>query len=1025
MKRYLTIMLLLFAFMGAKAEDIPVSTAAEFRDAVTNHPTACIKLKADIDLSSIGTVTTTFRGIIDGEEITIDSENNEVKVFHSLGTSSKRTKHPIFKTIEGARFRNLIIRNFRLEWDDDDIGAVACTARGCQFNQIVVAEVSVFNDDDEAGAIVGKAENCDFRNVRGMGNDVTVDGNRAGGFVGLSYNSIYCDCSNSAYSTVYSDGSWGVAYAGGFVGESNSDQFVFCINFAAVGGLDDRIGGIVGYSSMSYFTNCSNSGCIMHCEESDFINTTNAMKKAMDEQLTDAYLASIQADLEKHYEKQNFNLKTAFITFVGMIYTGIATFGVEIALMSLMSGGLAPFVATITVIVAGFTTTIISLIDATIGAHDEIGGIAGGCNGTAFNTCANYGTLLCRDSGVGGIAGELDGDPASKGNSFVNCLNAGKVQGANNIGGIVGFGSNLDRIDHCLNVGELICKGTGGKCNPIIGDGSMTTLNKNYYLSDKYDNTQIEKIPVTATMLKDGSVAGLLNDGSENGLWHQSDEYPVPDPSCEEPDLKELNDVFVISSLKDLDALRTAVNNGLQDTYTVYISEDIDCGTDDWEPIGTTANPFMGTCYGGGHTISNLNINGISTDGKSKNGLGFFGVAGINTIVRDLTIGSGSINGGNSLGAIIGFVDHKAQTPGYIKIIGCGNKASITGDYDCGGLVGGIYSNSEMKLTIDNSYNMGAITANSKSSALCGFGKKGATITGCWNSGEVNVKTPDAGMLFARGENTTNITVQNCYNLDSDLGQTGVTAFTAAEAKNGVLCLGLNGHSNDASVGLPWAQDIASGAEYPSYVGYSNDKNAIYTSREIKNNCGTVVLPYTVQSDDFIQYYVLGDVTDNTVNFTAVETLEAGTPAIFRVVKADTTYNFISSDYVFGYEVKPATVSDWKMNGNLDASLQNMVFTDATQLKSLYYISGDQIKGAKNSLTIAPFRAFLDGPARGTGTALNITFDGNDATGIQLVPVETHDDGSVSYGLFNLAGQRLDSLQPGVNIVNGKKVFIK
>ena len=113
------------------------------------------------------------------------------------------------------------------------------------------------------------------------------------------------------------------------------------------------------------------------------------------------------------------------------------------------------------------------------------------------------------------------------------------------------------------------------------------------------------------------------------------------------------------------------------------------------------------------------------------------------------------------------------------------------------------------------------------------------------------------------------------------------------------------------------------------------------------------------------------------------------------------------------------------MNGNLNASLENMVFTDATQLKSLYYISGDQIKGAKNSLTIAPFRAFLDGPARGTGTALNITFDGNDATGIQLVPVETHDDGSVSYGLFNLAGQRLDALQPGVNIVNGKKVFIK
>ena len=183
MKKYLMLMMLLLTSVGAMAEvEFHVVTTAEDFAA---HAKANdnIRLGADINIKNIGTIDVTYTGIIDGENV-----KDGQTVYYSLHGDSGdgRVKQPIFKKIEGATIKNLLIRNFRIEWNADDIGAVAYTAKNCSFNNVIVSEVSIFNDDDEAGAIVGKAESCDFRNVRGMGNDVTVDGTHAGGFVGIS-----------------------------------------------------------------------------------------------------------------------------------------------------------------------------------------------------------------------------------------------------------------------------------------------------------------------------------------------------------------------------------------------------------------------------------------------------------------------------------------------------------------------------------------------------------------------------------------------------------------------------------------------------------------------------------------------------------------------------------------------------------------------------------------------------------------------------------------------------------------------
>lgn len=1018
------LILMLLASADAMAGEIVVTTAAGLRDSIRNHSTGYIRLAADIDLTQIDAISTTFSGTIDGE-----GEKDGKRVFYSLsnGNGKSRVNHPIFKHIEGATLKNLLIRNFRIEWDDDDIGAVAYSAKNCKFSNVIVSEVSIFNDDDEAGAIVGKAEGCDFRMVKGMGNDVTVDGTHAGGFVGISYNSVYCDCSNSAYSTVYADGSWGNAYAGGFVGESKSDQFVFCVNFASVGALDDRIGGIVGYAANSFFTNCSNSGYVMHCEEEDFITSTNSLKRGLADKLK-----AIEEDLKAQYDKQEFDLSAGFVSFIGTIGLSAATFGVELGLLSFATAGAGAFTVTIIVAATGIVVSCINLIDAEIGAHDEMGGICGTCEGSVFDTSSNYGTLFCRDSYVGGIVGLMRNLPTA--NRIIHCLNAGEVKGFEWVGGIFGQCQPADEISHCLHVGKVsVTKPTEVKNDPIGNverEVSVSNLSKNYYRAAKYDPKAEGRIPVTADLLADGSVARWLNDGasSEHAPWHQTigtDMYPVPDPTHETPEPQKHDNVFAIASAEDFKALRESVNNGKQASYVVYIEKDIDCSDTTWVPIGTSAHPFSGICFGNGHTISNLH----TSNDKTKNAVGLFGAVGINTEVRDLIIGSGRVVGGNGVGALIGYCDHKAQTEGTIRLIGCGNAATIEGNYDCGGLIGAIYSDHNMRLILDNCYNTGAVSGSTNAAALCGFAKENATVTSCWNAGVVTGYEANKG--FVRADPSAALKIYNCYYAEDhpELLQTGentyMYSFSPLDAQDGTLCLGLNGMSNDTSVGLPWEQDISSGSMYPTYRG-KGDGKCIYTSRDIQSKYGTVTLPYTVKSDDHIRYYVMDKSTfgtdDTQVRLNAVEVLPAGTPAIFI---ADTTgvYDFIGADENFDYTLHKVTSDSWTMTGNL--SISDMEFT-GDALSDIYYISGGQLRQATSTLTIAPFRAFLHGPVRSSSVRdLKLVFDdGTEPTVISLTPVGTQ-DGVTTYGIFNLAGQRLDAPQRGINIVRGKKFLHK
>jgi len=127
-----------------------------------------------------------------------------------------------------------------------------------------------------------------------------------------------------------------------------------------------------------------------------------------------------------------------------------------------------------------------------------------------------------------------------------------------------------------------------------------------------------------------------------------------------------------------------------------YLPNDIDLTGFDWEPIGTSSNPFTGTIIGEGYKISNLEIS--SSD---NSGVGMFGFANGATFVHfglidvnvNIEVTDASANDPSWVGSLVG--DCESCNFSVIYVSGNVSYDDIEDDYvGVGGLVGKADSNS-------------------------------------------------------------------------------------------------------------------------------------------------------------------------------------------------------------------------------------------------------------------------------------------------------------------------------------------
>jgi len=157
--------------------------------------------------------------------------------------------------------------------------------------------------------------------------------------------------------------------------------------------------------------------------------------------------------------------------------------------------------------------------------------------------------------------------------------------------------------------------------------------------------------------------------------------------------------------------------------------------------------------------------------------------------------------------------------------------------------------------------------------------------------------------------------------------------------------------------------------------------------------------------------------------------LEAGTPYIIRWESGANIDNPVFTDVT----IKPL-LEDWQCSLGEGMSVYfkgTYAFTTYTAVdKSKLFISNNTFYYVGVNTTIGAQRGYfqLNGfsydpssTSAGGVKEFGITFDEEDPTGIEDVNVNLDENESI----YNVAGQRLGKMQKGINIVNGKKIFVK
>ena len=191
----------------------------------------------------------------------------------------------------------------------------------------------------------------------------------------------------------------------------------------------------------------------------------------------------------------------------------------------------------------------------------------------------------------------------------------------------------------------------------------------------------------------------------------------------------------------------------------------IDLNAHYWVPINNVADTSSSNrrvyYYDGGeHTISNIYINTTEQTLTSTNYIGLFGyVRGSSSqraYIKKVNITSGSVNGNQYVGAIVG-------SGIYTDITDCSNQGvSITGSSYVGGIAG---ENSSS--TISNCYNEGEITSSgSYVGGIAGYGGSNSNMNNCFNTG--NIISTSTSIYSNVGGIMGNIsqfnTLDGCYN---------------------------------------------------------------------------------------------------------------------------------------------------------------------------------------------------------------------------------------------------------------------
>ena len=670
------------------------------------------------------------------------------------------------------------------------------------------------------------------------------------------------------------------------------------------------------------------------------------------------------------------------------------------------------------------------------------------------------------DATFGGIGAYMHGSGIIKNCAFLGTINAKKAYGN---GGILGYanGGTDVKVQNCYVNATTISVADDNKNNIIVRNATPENC---YYVTNGNLRTQTGATQVAAGNVSSGKLCYTLNGNQSDIKWYQTlhgtDSHPYPFDTHKQvyqvsetsySNIPASGGKVQISNAEDLMTFSAEVNAG-NEALSAELTEDIDMADVTYTPIGTDAYKYEGTFDGKGCHIKNL----IITGDNQKPGL--FHVCG-NATIRNLimdstcTITSNNTSGGFGGAAFVAIANTDNSVAGTLTIENCGNEAMVNGSApNKAAFVGFNYNNNgNMQIIISNCYNRGNISGGSDNCAFMGWNAGSSyTITNCYNTGTIS-DTHSDGNTWGRSSGSR--TVVNSYTTKSCSSIEGLTSsYSSDKVSSGELCYLLKGTQETNA----FTQAIGTD-DYPifgsatvdrgqwfsdDYIYYNVDESDNITVNELnlddtktvynvpanvtaksvtltrtlhaltadgtQPRWNTFCSPVDIDKSNFSAAKELTGVTVNGDNYSmaftevAGDVLEAGKPYMVQVSEGKSSLT--ASNVAVAETVTPVTINGLTFTGN---------FTNGKAPQGSFIISNNVFYNVDSDVTLKAFRGYITTSGNNV-KALDFTFD-DDATGISLMEDgrSQMEDGAI----YNIAGQRLNKMQKGINIVNGKKIL--
>ena len=617
-------------------------------------------------------------------------------------------------------------------------------------------------------------------------------------------------------------------------------------------------------------------------------------------------------------------------------------------------------------------------VEATGSTDANAAGLVGcATDGTKIfaTNCANTGEVRGQDGQCAAFTGW-----AQSGTTFTNCWNIGDIYNMQDNNSL--YRGDGVSVSNCYDAngnesyrqGTKIARSTvasGELCYKLNGD--QTTIS--YYQTIGTDNYPVP----FSTSLQVYANGQLKCDGTSAGgelTYSNTNESVIPDhiyangwcSVCGKLDQNYLTadaeGFYSIATGRDLKWFADVVEK-VNASANAKLTANIDYAEYKNGFIGASRSvPFSGVFDGQGNTIT---IEMVSNNiGRTA----LFAYIN-NAVIKNLVVeGSATSADQNCVGGLAGRSEGDNTLIENVVVKTAVSYTGSNGDATCGGL----FSDVEHKATIKNCAFIGSIKTGTAegNGGLVGYAHSGVNqkYINCLVAPTEYTKNGNSGE-FSRN----NPTVINSYYVASD----------DARLASGELCYNLNADGDN------WFQCIGEDT-YP--MPFNTHSKVFFVG-----DAG-----YATMYDTTSGYELNGDAKAYvaTLNKTWLDLTEVeGVPVATPVVLKGTYYN--------------------KVAANLPAiSVPNDLKGTDTDIKAdgtMYVLAKLDGKAGfyKAEGTIAAGKAYY----QSTSGAKAFYFEGGDATGISDVNVNLNEDNAI----YNITGQRLQKMQKGINIVNGKKVL--